>query len=391
MEYPIIRTICRIDSLSCPCCGGLLSDHPLSFTVEEKAKYNSSKKLSKYSFLFCRKCQLPFVTEQLSIYNKAKHAGYCLPEFSCSNHSSRDSIIDKMFNKVPVKATNTNTSDGTNKATIREKSETSRRAKGTSRMIDPYSSAAMILKFSYGSGPIMDYFIMNSKEEIDEENNMLFFGSVKARTLLTIAYYPQCRKKLTDDYKKYTFHGYTKKTKGISPIIRKKIVIRKGGGYYDQNNPQTEIVHALLYSPFTNRLELILVSYDKKGNSYYMDARRFREFISNYGNPGVNIVFKGKQSNSGYLDLNEESILKSYGYSVSQNDDLSFQQRCAILTELVDLNIISIPKIVSLLDFFILSHPDSKYFWAREKWLDDKNYISKYKANPNRFIIGFKH
>ena len=105
-----------------------------------------------------------------------------------------------------------------------------------------------------------------------------------------------------------------------------------------------------------------------------MDARRFRDFVNEYGNPGLKITFKGIQSNNDYLDLNEESILKSYGYSVSQSEGLSFTKRVAILTELVDLQIVSIPKIVSLLDFFIISHPSAKDYHAREKWIDDKNY-----------------
>lgn len=39
-----------------------------------------------------------------------------------------------------------------------------------------------------------------------------------------------------------------------------------------------------------------------------MDARRFRDFVNEYGNPGLKITFKGIQSNNDYLDLNEESI-----------------------------------------------------------------------------------
>ncbi len=252
-----------------------------------------------------------------------------------------------------------------------------------------YSSAILMLVYEH-KDKICQYVIVNDEKEIDIDNNILHYSSKKARTLLSMALFPQSRAYL-DKYEHYRFLSIVEKTTGKAitfPVIKKDIIVRTGGGYHEKNKPLAEVVNALLYSPFTHRLELVRASYDKEYNEYYMDPTIFRRFVDSFGNPGIPIRFSGHSFGSGYENLNEESILKVYGYNVSQTDGLLASERRAILTELVDLNIVTISRIVYLLGFFISTHPGDQYYCARNKWDDDRKFIANYKANPNRFIIG---
>lgn len=86
-------------------------------------------------------------------------------------------------------------------------------------------------------------------------------------------------------------------------------------------------------------------------------------------------------------ELNSESVLKCYGYSVSKAEGLSTGERQELLAEIVDLEILTVKKVVTLLDFFIQTHAAPKYIEARFKWESDKKYIQGYNVNPQRFLI----
>lgn len=251
-------------------------------------------------------------------------------------------------------------------------------------------SSMLLLKYSLGEQNRY-YTIVNDEKEADPERRILHYSSKKARLLLTLAFVPQSRDFLKGIWKQYKDLIAIPKTiddNTAMPIIQNDIVIRKGGGYHEKNKQVAEVVNALLYSPYTHMLEIVRASYDREYNEYYMDPTIFRQFIDSYGNPGILIRFSSHSFGSGYESLNEESILKVYGYNVSQTEGLLTSERRAILTELVDLNIVTISRIVYLLDFFISTHPGDQYYYARCKWEDDREFISNYKANPSRFIIG---
>ena len=83
--------------------------------------------------------------------------------------------------------------------------------------------------------------------------------------------------------------------------------------------------------------------------------------------------------NVGYL--NDESILKQYGYHVGKNSELTVEQRRKILELLLENNIISRAKIISLLNYFISMRENSKYDFSQaiSDWKNDIRYISGYK------------
>ena len=95
------------------------------------------------------------------------------------------------------------------------------------------------------------------------------------------------------------------------------------------------------------------------------------------------------------LDLNNlapESILKRYGYDVSQETDLSSVERRNILSALIDYEVLTKSEIISYIDFFInlrkgkKSIYSSKYANAVSKWESDRRYIQDYKIGTIREI-----
>ena len=408
MNYPLIWAIGRLSIPVCPCCKTYLSD-VRCFNVVIKHKTKPESRIGEYRLLFCKKCGLPFTTTELSEQNGFEYDNYCLPEFSCdSSHSLRyirncmkiPNEKHKKTLKTTINQTGSIENTPDNTSLRNQKSGKTQAAnpqieclaieKNQQRLAE-YTSAMLMLIF-YEKGIYCNYIIVNDSREADLDNKVLHYSNGKARTLLTIAFIPQSRIRYQAEWKDVKFHSvvYKKGNQLTAPIIRKEIIIRKDGGFYEKHKSVSEVVNALLYSPYTGRLELIRTSYDKARNEYYIDPIHLRRFVDSYGNPGIPIRFIGSSSGTGYYDLNDQSILNVYGYNVSQNDGLSASERQAILTELVDLGIITISDIIRYLDFFIGSHPGDQYYYARCKWEDDREFISNYKANPSRFIIGGK-
>lgn len=111
-----------------------------------------------------------------------------------------------------------------------------------------------------------------------------------------------------------------------------------------------------------------------------MDEKTYRQ-----GNKG-NI-------SSTYGFLAQESVLKQYGYSVNQIDDISPAQRRLILAALIDNGILTKTDIIGYLDYFInvrKGQKDSdgslKYSMAIGKWKDDRNYIENYKIGSFKAV-----
>ena len=172
-------------------------------------------------------------------------------------------------------------------------------------------------------------------------------------------------------------------------LLPKDMRTESEGGYYSSiKNNNEEIVDVLLFSPFTRRYELARATYNHVDGECFMDIGIFRRFVKEYGNPGLRLLFgESVTRGASFEELRAESILHVYGYSVSEADGLTEAERRALLAEIVDLELLSIPYVVNLLDFFIRTHPTDRYYLARDKWKRDMEYISNYKINPKRFLI----
>ena len=229
--------------------------------------------------------------------------------------------------------------------------------------------------------------IVKNKSDVNHEDDILHYSDRLSRSILTAILYGKNDLDFNDE--KYviakTCFDDESAIKDFSFLL-KDIKLKKGGGYAKYNND--EVVDVLLYSPYTQILEIIRASYNKEEDKYYMDIGIFRKFIYEYGNPELPVLFSSSYNNEfRFSFLKEESLLRAYGYSVSQKDNLSDSHRRRLLSEVIDLNLMTPYDIINLLTSNINLHSGERYFYARKKWKQDIEFVSNYRVNPNRFII----
>lgn len=90
-----------------------------------------------------------------------------------------------------------------------------------------------------------------------------------------------------------------------------------------------------------------------------------------------------------FADFNKESIMKQYGYSVSQVRGLSAVQRKTILEFLLVGNVLTRAEICSHLDWLIgiRSYDEKRYQTAIDKWQDDRRFIEEYESTYSRDML----
>ena len=83
----------------------------------------------------------------------------------------------------------------------------------------------------------------------------------------------------------------------------------------------------------------------------------------------------------------DKSLLRIWGYSVSEEEGLTEDQRHCILESILDAGIMKKDRMLSYIDFFKQFH--SHLFNANRKWQADRDYISQYKiGSVKRIKIG---
>ena len=154
----------------------------------------------------------------------------------------------------------------------------------------------------------------------------------------------------------------------------------------------TAIVYCLTKAGEVIRKE-IMAGYCQNCNQYYLLNREYDRLRMNYillcrvidsTEPTIN-----KYNNDAFTELNKESILKQYGYTVNQEDGLSAIQRRTILEFLLVSNILTKSEICSHLDWLIntRTYNTAKYRLALKKWKEDRYYIEHYQLTDSRDVF----
>lgn len=167
-------------------------------------------------------------------------------------------------------------------------------------------------------------------------------------------------------------------------LCPKKLIIKKGGGIPYGSEDIGEPVILYLFSPYTQKYEVIHATYDNENQECFIDIRLFREFVAKYGNPGIKLF---PPDTKNFIDLNEESLLRCYGYNVNQTDNLSDNKRQEILREVIDLKIMNPYSIICLLRGCYSRAKGNRHLYACEKYERDIEFVQNYKFNPQRFLI----
>ncbi len=353
----------------CPQCSGKLEQYHALIPVEKKMK-------ADVPGLWCRKCDKLYVKDGSSIRKLLKDnslaKGYTLDGEELWNYTNRKRKI-KQKNKRKKKM------NQIFKARLKKLSEI------------PSSEVMICVHFEDKS--YSDYIIVSNTNDCIS-NEIIHYSSEMGRELISAAYAEQRESSGTINGKNFRvtqcIYPHPKYRQLSDYIIFTDLIIRPDGGYSSScKNGQREMVHTLLYSLSTNRYEIIPSTFDKTTGECFVDIGLFRNYVNEYGRPNLSPNFEVREvyGPMDFDELNSESVLKCYGYSVSQAEGLSTGERQELLAEIVDLEILTVKKVVTLLDFFIQTHAAPKYIEARFKWESDKKYIQGYNVNPQRFLI----
>lgn len=262
--------------------------------------------------------------------------------------------------------------------------------------ISGIENAVLMIVIRFEDGEQQQYIIVRKEESEDVYRNIVTYSSELGRELLSAAFAEERKKKGIIEDKRYrVLDVIEKELHAKNSFISDDYYIRRGGGYYKQQfqTSRYETIDYLMFSLKTNRYEMIHATYDKKEKSCFFDISLYRKFVQQYGKQSDYVDFyKGMEESSGrYIDWNTESFLHQYGYNVSQNDDLPESYRHDLLAEIVDLEYMSVEKIVKYLEFFIRTKSsDSRNYFAISKWENDLDFIRNYRVNTSRFLIGTK-
>lgn len=87
------------------------------------------------------------------------------------------------------------------------------------------------------------------------------------------------------------------------------------------------------------------------------------------------------------FNLNQESLLRSFGYNVSIKDDLTKEQRRKILNFVIENGIMNKHKIIGLLNYLIdMKKNDQKQINAINKWKSDINYLNEINFKIKKYV-----
>ncbi len=122
-------------------------------------------------------------------------------------------------------------------------------------------------------------------------------------------------------------------------------------------------------------------------NTFFISQNEYEHYRDVYGPVLGNFEFSSFRSGSGHSfdDFADRSILNLCGYSVSQADGYTADERQLILANILDRGIVSKPRLINYLEFFIRVNRNAvNKRTAVKKWSDDLNWVRNYRINAQR-------
>lgn len=366
---------------NCPVCGRK-SEIYVDFSVELRP-LTITPVVSTCRLLYCVYCALPFTNEEISKKIREANNGFGIMTF-------RENKND--VNETRFMVYNLDSSESEKKAYIENQLV---KFKNLQRKMFNISSAIVSICADIGNESY-EFIIVEDKNEENKNDHVLFYTDDLAIELLSSSYI--CDHHLHGLYNNQSVVIYQlvrnrKSVAGLPEnICPSTINICPGGGCYSSVISQTrKLSNVLLYSSFYDKYALSKATVINSKN-VYMDSRIFREFVHRYGNPLISLRFinavpsDDEDWNDIYGTLKKESIYRGYGYSASWLDRQDSQYRHMLLAEMIDLGIATIPEIKKYLIFLEKSHKSNKYIYAKNCWKEDRDFVTSYEPNPERFL-----
>lgn len=167
------------------------------------------------------------------------------------------------------------------------------------------------------------------------------------------------------------------------------LLVRSNSFYCNQHHKLEDIAGEVEVVDKCDNIQkcLIPITYCQACDVYYVLEETYLE-LKKKGRIRAEILsYKAyrNQSNTKWGTLNSMSLLKAWGYSVSQTDGYSDRQRQSILEDIIDYKVMNKDKVLSYLDFFMRLNHD-KGSIALGKWKADRDYIAQYKIGTAKKV-----
>ena len=128
------------------------------------------------------------------------------------------------------------------------------------------------------------------------------------------------------------------------------------------------------------------VAYCPVCQRYYINADQYRSFTHAHGLPYIRLRIADTPD---YRNWQEESPLHHMGYNVSAAEDLTSDQRHAILEHAIDTGVMSKIDVISFLEFLIHNAEHNPCLVnASTKWRTDAEHIRYYQLHEQRYVRG---
>lgn len=147
-------------------------------------------------------------------------------------------------------------------------------------------------------------------------------------------------------------------------------------------NHKLENVEALIYIDTDKEIieKRANAFYCSECQQYYITEREFQK-LKSYGRICCKIIEIEEYKNNNIHEdgWQKKSLLRSYGYSVNAQINLSSRQRHRILSFLIENNILEKERIIDYIEWFIRRNSSSNMEVARGKWEEDLEYLYDYE------------
>lgn len=132
----------------------------------------------------------------------------------------------------------------------------------------------------------------------------------------------------------------------------------------------------------------ITVYYCPVCKKYYINSEQYQSFAKRYGLPFIRLALKRSEGNRrDYNEWNDESVLHSMGYNVSEKDGLNSAERQDVLKHAIDTGSMTKAEVLSFIESLIYNNENNYRFEnACSKWREDLKAIREYNNNTQRTV-----
>ena len=182
---------------------------------------------------------------------------------------------------------------------------------------------------------------------------------------------------------------YSKEIRSLLPLLKEitipinDFLIRTNGMYCINKEHHLQRIKALVCIDNGNCIKEVSVEamYCTECNQYYISEVEYEKLCrkGRICSRVITLMEYKKIAEKGFHSWAEKSLLRSYGYIVNEQDNLTDVERHRILSFVIENGIMKVEEIIYFIEWLINRNTGKNFYNARLKWKMDIDYIRNYK------------